>query len=216
MQRFVKPKKTLLIANGEKPSLAFLEHYRKYASKLIALDGASSWLLEHGIKPDLIIGDMDSADFNTIRGLPLLTVPDQNSNDLEKGLSYCHELGYSEVTVLGAFGLRIDHFLTNLYVLKKWARLLTVTLVDEYQCGFLCDNQRQLEFINLAGNFISFFPLSDMVGPVWSTGVDYPLTNEMLSMSFRIGTLNRICSIKATLYCQNGDLFVTMPNVMSD
>lgn len=212
MKQFIKPQPTLIIANGEKPSIELVKIYQQHAHMMLALDGAIDWLLEHKIIPNMVIGDMDSARAVGIDGVKRVSVPDQNSNDLEKGLRYCLDQGWREVTIMGAFGLRIDHFLTNLYVLKKFAPTMSINMIDAHQSAFICPLNKEISFNNLKNSFISFFPLSEQVGPITSTGVAYPLHGEMLSLHERIGTLNTITSERATLLCQGGDLLVVVPN----
>lgn len=212
MKRFLSPKQTLMVANGEKPELSVFLRYKERAQTLVALDGASTWLIDHGFKPDVVIGDMDSADLRQIESCSRLHLPDQNSNDLEKALTYCAASGFHELTILGAFGLRVDHFLTNLFVVKKFAHSMTITLADEHQCAFICPLKLEIAIEGSAGSFISFFPLNEEVGPISSTGVQYPLQDEMLSLTSRIGTLNKITAPRATVYCERGDLLITVPN----
>lgn len=212
MKRFLLPQNTLIIADGEKPALLLLERYRKHASVILALDGAGHWLLKNNIKPDLVIGDLDSFERHHHQGIPTLYLEDQNSNDLEKALNYCQTARLTKISILGAFGLRSDHFLTNLHVVNKFAPHLTITLVDDLQCAFICPRRQEINFSSMKDSFISFFPLADAVGPIWSTGVLYPLTNEMLSLGARIGTLNRIVDERATIYCESNNLLVLTPN----
>lgn len=212
MHRFLAPKETLIIADGQKPDLSLLAYHRHHARKIIALDGACTWLSKNHIKPDLIIGDLDSMGTHHDPSIPVLHLEDQNSNDLEKAFHYCHSNKLNQISVLGAFGLRSDHFLTNLFVLKKFAPLLMISLIDDLQCSFMCPSKQMLHLTAMEGAFISYFPLADRVGPISSTGVEYPLTNEMLSLSSRIGTLNRVIDAHATLFSESDDLLVVIPN----
>lgn len=214
IERFITPKSILLFANGEPPSLTLFNRYKERADRLFALDGASTWLMNHGITPDLVIGDLDSVDPSLLKNLLQHHVANQNSNDLEKALIYCREKRYFEITVLGAFGKRADHFLTNLYVVKKFAPHLLITLVDDEQCAFICPLKTNVELFQQTGKYISLFPLEESVGPIWSSGVDYPLDNEMLSITTRIGTLNRINHEHAKLYCEKGALAVFIPQTV--
>lgn len=213
MKQYIAPHKTLIVGNGERPPIKTLLAYRKHAPRLLALDGAGDWLMQHDIRPDAIIGDLDSLSDRTLKDIPIIQVHDQNSNDLEKALYYCLENHYRDVTIMGAFGLRIDHFLTNIYVLKQFAPHLSINMVDEHQCAFICPKKQLLTFDNLLGAYISFFPLNDEVGPITSTGVLYPLSSEILSLNHRIGTLNRINETRATLYCEQGSLLVVVPQI---
>jgi thiamine pyrophosphokinase len=212
MKHFLSPKRTLMLANGQLPEFGFFRRYREHAETLIALDGASTWLIDRGIEPDIVIGDMDSAELPRIESLRHIKITEQNSNDLEKALTYCAREGLHDITVLGAFGLRADHFLTNLFVLKKFAQMMTITLVDEQQCAFICPPRQQIAFVDVVGSFISFFPLNEEVGPISSTGVQYPLQDEMLSLTSRIGTLNKVTASRATVYCERGDLLIMVAN----
>lgn len=182
---------------------------------LIALDGAANWLLDHGITPDLVIGDLDSYETCDDILLKQLHVTDQDSNDLAKAFIYCEENGLNDLLVVGGFGLRVDHFLTNLFALKKFAPRLSITFADEKQIAFICPNQQRLSVQLSPGAFISLFPLGDKVGPIWTSGVDFPLRGEMLSLESRIGTLNRIEGEGATVLCENGALLLIAPNQLS-
>lgn len=213
MHRFLQPKETLIVGAGERPSLALLHAYRQQARTVIALDGACSFLLEHAIVPDLVIGDLDSAPAEQLHRVPVLCCLDQNSNDLEKAFSYCREQKLTNISVLGAFGLRADHFLTNLYVMKKFSSHLDIIFADDHQCCFIVPNGTSLDYSLPMGSYVSFFPLDHDVGPIESIGVEYPLAQEMLSLSSRIGTLNRVSSKRASIKCMSGSLVMFVPNV---
>lgn len=198
----------VIVADGEKPDFAFAHSHLREAHTIIALDGAAHWLLDHGIKPHLIIGDLDSFRGADDPTLVIHPIDDQNSNDLEKAFSYCEQHALNHITVLGGFGLRADHFLTNLYVLSKFASRLNVTFVDTEQIAFICPRETTLHITAQTGSYISLFPLGDQVGPIWTTGLLYPLHGEMLSLQTRIGTLNCVHTEHATLRYEQGALLV--------
>lgn len=204
------PKATVILANGEKPEIKLFESFLRQKKNLIALDGAALWLLDHGIIPDLVIGDMDSLHEFDLKKLRSIYVADQETNDLEKALEYCMANELREIALFGAFGLRADHFLTNIAILGRFAKL-KITMLDNTQCAFICPTGQQIALTLPIGSFVSLFPLKDEVGPIWSLGVDYPLTGELLSISGRLGTLNRINSANATLFCEKGPLLVLVP-----
>lgn len=212
MKEFVRPKSTLIIANGEQPDQGLLDHYRHHATKIIALDGATQWLLTGGIIPDLVVGDFDSISIEDCKDLPVHHCADQESNDLAKALAYCVEHHLSEVIVLGAFGLRADHFLTNVHVMHKFSTALTITLIDRQQIAFICPTHQPVVFDDCTNAFLSLFPLADTVGPISTHGVAYPLAHEHLSLHSRVGTLNRITHERASLTCAHKDLLVIMAN----
>lgn len=208
MKRFFAMKKTLIVANGEKPSPSLLKRYASFAEMIIATDGALDFLLDEGVKPHIVVGDMDSIKNAHHDDIVMVKIADQNSNDLEKALSYCSDHDRLDITVLGAFGLRADHFLTNLYVMNKFSTRLNVTFVDEEQCAFICPKNTTLFLEKAVGKFISLFPMGDRVGPITSTGVEYPLTKECLTLHTRLGTLNRVVNNRATIFCASDNLLV--------
>lgn len=204
----MQPSATLIVADGEKPSLDLLNRHRRCAKHVIALDGASLWLRDHGAVPDIIIGDFDSSPIVDADNVTRHFVDDQNTNDLHKALSYCVDRGFHDVTVLGAFGLRADHFLTNLCVMARFCERIMIRFVDDQQIALICPTNRDIVFKNCSGDFLSLFPLGDEVGPVTSTGVQYPLSTEMLSLQSRLGTLNRISDDNARIRCVKGALVI--------
>jgi thiamine pyrophosphokinase len=201
----------LVLLDGAKPSLALVDTHRANARALVAVDGAAFWAIENGFMPKLIIGDLDSF-INQSPPCQQKHVPDQNSNDFEKAIVHALDDGLRNLLVMGAFGLRADHFLTNIYVLKKYAARINMVFVDDQQIAFICPAQKNVQILNHRDSFFSLFPLALQVGPITTTGVQYPLHNELLSLHDRIGTLNKITSDEAHLRCESNDLLVFLPN----
>ncbi len=208
MKELIKPKKTLIIADGEKPSLALFKYFHSKKETMIALDGATSWVLDQKMLPDLVIGDMDSF-LDKPLGLLIHQDLDQETNDLEKALRYCEKNGLHEISLLGGFGQRADHFLTNIAILARFAHL-NITMVSDEQIAFMCP-KNPISLSLPTGSYISLFPLSENVGPVLTTGLKYPLHNEILSITKRLGTLNRMEKDEALIQCENGSLLVIAP-----
>lgn len=211
MNRFLTPKKTLIVAHGAEPSRALFEYCASYAHLVIALDGASRYMTRENLRFDLVIGDMDSAHLPSLSPEQMVITPDQNSNDLEKSLRYCQSKELQEVTVLGAFGMRSDHFLTNLHVISKFSEHMTITLLSDNELACMCPKNQELVIDHALGSYLSLFPLSDVVKSITTTGVEYPLVNEDLSIASRLGTLNRINASRATISYESGQLLILMP-----
>lgn len=112
--------RVLLVAGGSVehwPELA--KHYDAY----IGIDRGSLFLLEKGHRVDLAIGDFDS--LNTIekayvfkQAKKVVTAPaEKDETDTQMGLSYALEY-YPTATIemIGMTGGRLDHFLSNLWM----------------------------------------------------------------------------------------------------
>jgi thiamine pyrophosphokinase len=201
---------TLILAHGRAPSKKLLRECLKKAKHFIALDGAADWALLAGFLPDLIIGDLDSISSFNSHKVPMLKIDEQESNDLEKSLRYCLAQGKENVLVLGAFGHRLDHILTNIYVLKKYYQSLNIIFIDDKEIAFICPKNKHYEIHNKKDTYISLYPMNEHTGPITTKGLLYSLDNEFLSINYRLGTLNKIISNHASILNQNGDLLLIM------
>ena len=103
---------------------------------VVAADAGFASLMRAGIRPDAVVGDLDSAAPELRQLLKDRThhSPDQETNDLTKTMRYLHaSYGPSAITLLGASGGREDHLLANLALLPTYAPLVEelVMLTDE-------------------------------------------------------------------------------------
>ncbi len=200
----------LLLLDGESPLREFFRPFYENASSFIAVDGAASWALENAIAPDLVIGDLDSFKRRD-SGLALEQIAEQESNDFEKALRYVINKGHQNIMVFGAFGLRADHLLSNFFVLKKYAHLAQIVMLEEKQMCFMCPARRLVRIFHEEGAYLSLFPLGHAIGPIKSQGLLYPLDNEMLSLHHRIGTLNKIIDDEVAVCSESEGLLIFVP-----
>jgi len=125
--------KTVILANGNFPKheipLGFLHH----AEQIVCCDGATQNLLTAGLKPDFIIGDLDSISEEMKKQFAsiLLYRAEQETNDLTKAVHFCLENKRTEITILGATGKRDDHTLGNLSLLTDYAEKANVQLLTD-------------------------------------------------------------------------------------
>ncbi len=113
--------KSILCLNGDLPSASF---FLKVNLPVIAADGAANSLLELGIIPDLIIGDLDSVHPTHLVQHPFLHLPDQNTSDYQKSMDYLRGQGLLPAIVLGLNGGHLDHVLNNMNLFIETDSLL--------------------------------------------------------------------------------------------
>lgn len=200
----------LLLLDGEKPELQFFKKFHQAAFSCIAVDGAATWALEHHISPDLVIGDLDSFTRKDSQ-LPLMEISEQESNDFEKALRYVIDKGHKNILVMGAFGLRADHLLSNFFVLSRYASRATIILLDEQQVAFMCPPAKEICITHKQGAYLSLFPLGNKIGPIKTKGLAYPLDEELLSLDERIGTLNKIIHEQICIRSKSAGLLAFVP-----
>lgn len=102
--------KSILCLNGDLPEVDFFDKNLP----IIAADGAANSLINMGIKPSMVIGDLDSitADNQALENTHLHY--DQNFCDFEKSLDYLKKNDLLPSIIVGLNGGFIDHILNNI------------------------------------------------------------------------------------------------------
>lgn len=136
---------TVILANGDFPSSERTAGILKQAGRLICCDGAAARLLEEGIVPDLIVGDMDSLPAGLQQRYADIIRPDgdQETNDLTKAFKAACDPLPDSIHILGATGRREDHTMANISLLADYAEQLA---------GSGCD----IDMITESGTFRAF------------------------------------------------------------
>jgi len=181
-------RKIIILANGLFPGSHQGLDLLKAADQLICCDGAADKLIEKGMSPHVIVGDMDSLSGEVREQYASIIIhsDDQESNDLTKAVHYCIDKGYSSVSILGATGLREDHTLGNISLMLEYYPRIEVKIISDYGIFFLVRSGEQVR--SEPGEKISFFSIDNRVC-VSSTGLLYPLNDLRLSNWYR-ATLN--------------------------
>ncbi len=129
----------LLVADGSLPSGKCLRALIDASRRTIALDGAADQLDRKGLRPDIILGDLDSISPSTLksaarRRITIVRVAEQETPDLDKGLRLCHRRAWKRVCVAGFLGPRLDHSLNALGAFAKFDDL-ELTLITSQSIG---------------------------------------------------------------------------------
>ncbi|MEZ4820587.1 MAG: thiamine diphosphokinase [Bdellovibrionota bacterium] len=112
--------KALVCLNGAPLEKSFLVSRVASVDYVVAVDGGLNGLIESGITPDIVIGDLDSAKPEYIKKVRSLHMPDQYSTDLEKAFEHLKKIQITNVDVVGIEAGRVDHFLSNFFLLWKY------------------------------------------------------------------------------------------------
>lgn len=114
--------RVLILLNGEVASPAAVRQAARDCGAVLCADGGARYAARLGLKPRLILGDMDSLP----RRLPgwrdtvYLCDFDPDSSDFDKALRFAAERGFAEAWVAGGLGGSIDHALVNLAVAERY------------------------------------------------------------------------------------------------
>ncbi len=200
--------KALIIANGALPPLQMVRKLIKSANTVVCADGGANAARKLSIKPDFIVGDMDSISLATkkfFRGVPRLFIEDQNSTDLEKALEFCIHRGLTAVDVIGATGERVDHTTGSLGCFKKFGREVELTFFDPV--GEIRLVRQKARFKCKKGERLSLIPLNRCEG-VSTKNLKYMLCNEILELGIREGIGNEATSSDVLIRVNRGTLLV--------
>jgi thiamine pyrophosphokinase len=203
-------KKCLIIANGKSPSKKVVEYfYLKGFSTIICADGGANSAQKIGIKPDFIIGDLDSISSSTLKYFKnkstIIQINRQNDTDVEKCLKFAIKKKFDEVVLLGVSGDRLDHTICNLGIVIKFFGKIKIYLSAE--SSFLTSINQTTEFNSKVGETISIYAFNDKT-KISSTGLKYKLNNAALPFGVRESTSNVSISEKIILKVKNGIVFV--------
>lgn len=200
-------KRVLILCNGRPPGKELFRECRAKADYFIAADGGGNIARTFQEQPDVVIGDLDSFEPTEEAQADLILEAGQESNDLEKALSYAREKGGTHIHILGATGYRLDHTLKNLSVLIPFdSRFEELIVKDDFGTTRIID--RTFRQSLPIGTQISLFPMSGKVTGISTKGLKYPLEKESLENGVRDGSSNEVIAKPIEITHQKGDLLL--------
>ena len=199
----------LILGNGEPPTRALLDEFYSEDKLLLCADGGADTARRYGLKPDYIVGDLDSisrdiAGDQTVRFIRVDA--DNTGTDIQKVLRHAVELGISEAVLLGFTGRRTDHLIWNLSVLKTFFEQISLRLVDEY-----CDMRligHHIRYSAAIGQKISLCPLNGPAEGIVTSGLKFALQGENLIPGLRDGISNEVITDPVEIKVERGDLLL--------
>lgn len=208
--------KALLFINGVSPeNLPETDGY----SLVACSDGAFNYLKEKNFpleKLDFISGDFDShsgsdeiLQFVQNDKFEIIFTPDQDKTDFQKSLEIIESRGFKNIDVYGGSGGEMDHFLGNLTVAFKFKDHLKITFFDDFSTYFFSSNKLVLK--NVQNQLISLYPFPSAKN-VTTKGLNWPLSQEDLEITSRIGTRNFAKDNEVGIEFESGDLVVFIGN----
>ena len=200
----MKKEKIILVLNGHIPKKNKLSAIINKYNKIFCADGSANQLLDFGINPDFILGDLDSINPNKLKNFNglVINMPDQNLNDLEKILIWLIEKNYHSLDIIGMDGKRIDHTIGNFSIILNYIDKLKINIFSE--SGMFYTVKDNIRFKNLKNNYISIFS-NDPNNLISSNGLKYELKNKKLP-KIESGTLNYAINNEVVITCNNNIL----------
>jgi thiamine pyrophosphokinase len=203
----------IIFANGELPDLDKARELIQKNDYIICADGGTRHALALNIQPDLVIGDMDSADREQLKALEKSNVSielfphDKNETDLELAIHRAIALKPRQILIIAALGGRLDQTIANITLLTS-TRLSSfdIRLDDGLEEVFLCRDQVQVH--GKSGDIVSLIPWGGAVTDVQTRDLKWPLQKETLYPDRTRGVSNELVSDTASVSIGSGLLLV--------
>lgn len=171
----------------------------------VAVDGGADHLMQAGITPAAVIGDLDSlSDQARDRFRDVLhQVAEQSTTDFEKALT---RVASPLVFLLGMTGGRIDHMLSVLNVMARFAER-AILLVDAEEVSFIAPfGTTVMDLPRDAA--IALMPVGR--AQVSATGLKWPFSDQPMTPDGFTSPSNRVDTGPVTI-TTDGPVLVTLP-----
>ena len=163
-------------------------------------------IIKNNLKPTIIIGDLDSIDTKIKKKYShiIIEILDQSQNDLRKALNWLNKKKCSDITILGATGLREDHTIGNIFSILDLDLNFGIKMITDFGVFRLIKKQRTIK--SFKNQPVSLF-VSSKKTKITTSGLKYNLnktsTTDLYSM-----TLNESISDKFTISPEYGSILI--------
>lgn len=181
---------------------------------LIGVDRGALFLVQHGIRPDVAIGDFDSVSKQELQEIQAQVSDLQTCDpvwkdwtDTEMAFHWAIQQAPAEIILLGALGTRFDHSFANVQLLVKALQAgIPCRILDEKNEVALLDRVCHVEKSDFA--HVSLLPLSPEVTGITLNGFQYPLRQATLKWGDSLGISNVLVEEAGTIEVAGGYLLV--------
>jgi len=208
--------RAIVVSGGTPPSKKLLLSYLKEGDFLIGVDKGCNCLYDYGLKPNLILGDFDSASKEVIKifkenGIKVLEFnPEKDYTDSDLGYIKAKENGADEILFFGATGSRVDHSLGNIGILLKSLREgIKLEIIDDHNRIFLINKEVTLQ--GIYGETISFHALSDLVTNISIKNAKYELSGYDMKLLEPRAICNEFLNEDINISFDSGIIMVIFP-----
>ncbi len=206
-------KRACIFCNGELKNTVRAQNIASNCDLLIAADGGAKHLAGIGLKPRIIIGDMDSIGAGILndKGDIMLIPhpPDKDKSDTELAVEYALEQGCKQVILVAAVGGRLDHTLGNVALVASYPG--RIAIFDGVSTLVAVDKSEKCMLHGQVGTPVSLIPYGSGPFTVRTKGLKYSLGDEPL-YSATHGLSNELSLTEACVCVLNGILLVHIEN----
>ncbi|MEK3747983.1 thiamine diphosphokinase [Paenibacillus sp. FSL E2-8871] len=181
---------------------------------IIGADQGALFLISHGYKPDIAVGDFDSVSPEALQDIEskskkTITCDAVNKDltDSEMALDIAMDQQPDSILLLGVTGTRIDHSLASIQMMTRaLQRQINCYVMDTHNYITLTGSQAVIN--DLGYTYVSLLPLTPEVSGITLEGFQYPLTNATLKLGQSLGVSNKLVSSSGTVTIRSGLLLI--------
>ena len=184
------------------------------ADLIIAADSGYNNASRLGVRPGLLLGDLDSIDRkklapDELEHIEKIIVPAiKDDTDTQLAVDTAISRGADEIIIIGGLGGRLDHTLSTVFLLEY--------LKDKGARGVITDGRNRVRIMESGGRltikrgykYLSLVGLTDTCEGVSISGVFYPLKDAVLERKYAFAVSNEITADAAEISLSKGILLV--------
>ena len=208
---------TTYIFTGGKLAVGSMDELGLHMSEadlIIAADSGYNNASRLGVRPGLLLGDLDSIDRkklapDELEHIEKIIVPAiKDDTDTQLAVDTALERGADEIIIIGGLGGRLDHTLSTVFLLEY--------IKDKGARGVITDGRNRVQImesgeeltIKRGYKYLSLVGLTDTCEGVSISGVFYPLKDAVLERKYAFAVSNEITADAAEISLSKGILLV--------
>ena len=186
------------------------------ADLVIAADGGARRLLDLGITPHYLVGDLDSLPQETVArlasaGCQVQRHPtDKDTTDTELAIALALDQGATAIDLVGATGgARLDHSLANVLLLAAdWPASVRLRVVEAAATALVVRAGQSVDVPGTVGDIVALLPLAGPARGITTRGLQYALAGDDLAFGRARGVSNVMTAPVAGISLAAGLLLV--------
>ena len=196
----------VIIGGGIIKDYDYIKSFINEGDYLICADGGYDHAIRMGLKPHIVIGDMDSAKA-TPADVDVIKYPcDKDYTDGELCVRYAREHGMDSLLLVGMTSDRLDHTINNVLMLKDFQ---DAEIIDESNHIYVLG--KKLRISEKKGATLSIIPLGGDLEGISTKNLLYSLDNENLYFGESRGNSNIMTDDECEINVKKGWGIVIIP-----
>lgn len=205
--------KAIIFLNGDKTDTSHVKANIDNKTFIIGCDGGTQYVIDLGLIPHVVLGDMDSISDKLKKELEqkrvkFIQFPTKKDNtDAELAVEYATQQGCNEIILAGILGTRIDHMLATINMLANPKfKKIKLRIIEGNQDMYIVWNKIELK--GKKGDIISLIPLNGDATGITTQNLAYTLQGETLQGYQTLGISNVMTKNVTEISIKKGSILV--------